>query len=70
MHVDPATWVAAYDNHDCGDQDLKEEGYGLLRIDTARRRYTFESWRWDVDPSAAGAAPMAGWPYVLSFNDA
>lgn len=26
MHVDQATWVAAYDNHDCGDQSLKEEG--------------------------------------------
>lgn len=70
MHVDQATWVAAYDNHDCGDQDLKEEGYGLLRINPARRRYIFESWRWDVDPTASGAAPMPGWPYVLSFDDA
>ncbi len=62
--------MPAYDNHDCGDQDLKEEGYGLLRINPARRRYTFESWRWDVDPTASGAAPMPGWPYVLSFDDA
>lgn len=69
-HVDQATWVATYDNHDIGDQDLKEEGYGVLRVDGANRTHTFEAWRWDVDPTAPGAAPMAGWPYVLPFDDA
>jgi hypothetical protein len=34
------------------------------------RTHTFESWRFDVDPAAPGAKPMAGWPYVLSFDDA
>jgi len=70
MHVDQATWVDAYGHHDCGDQALKEEGYGLLKIDSANRRYTFEAWCWDVDPARAGASPMPGWPYVLSFDDA
>jgi hypothetical protein len=44
MHVDQATRVTAYGHHDGGDQDLKE-GYGLLKLDSANRRYTFEAWR-------------------------
>lgn len=69
-HVDQATWVDTYDNHDIGDQDLKEEGYGVLRIDAVNRTHTLEAWRWDVDPAAPDAAPMPGWPYVLPFDDA
>jgi len=69
MHVDQATWLSAYGQPHCGDQALKEEGYGLLRIDPVNRTHTFEAWRWDVDPKARGAAPMPGWPYVLSFDD-
>ncbi len=57
-------------HHDCGDQALKEEGYGLLKIDSANREYTFEAWRWDVDPTRAGASRLSGWPYVLSFDEA
>lgn len=70
MHVDAPTWIAAYGQPFCGDQSLKEEGYGIVRIDPVNRTHTFESWRWDVDPTAPGAKPMPGWPYVLSFDDA
>jgi len=59
-----------YGNHDFGDQALKEDGYGLLKIDLANRRYTFEAWRCNVDRARAGASPGPGWPYVLSFDDA
>lgn len=69
MQVSQATWTSAYGETSCGDQALKAEGYGLLRIDPVNRRHTFEAWRWDVDPAAAGAQPMTGWPYVLSFDD-
>ncbi|MGI8530724.1 MAG: alkaline phosphatase D family protein [Geodermatophilaceae bacterium] len=69
VHVDQATWLNAYGEPHIGDQALKEEGYGLLRIDPVNRTHTFEAWRFDVDPAAPGATPMLGWPYVLSFDD-
>lgn len=69
VHVDQATWLSAYGEPHIGDQALKEEGYGLLRIDAVNRTHTFEAWRFDVDPAAPGATPMLGWPYVLSFDD-
>jgi len=64
------TAADAYGQPHIGDQALKEDGYGVLRIDAVNRTHTFESWRFDVDPAAPGAKPMAGWPYVLSFDDA
>jgi len=52
-----------------GDRALKNEGYGILRVDTGSRQYTFECWRWDSDPNDPGAQQYPGWPYVLSFDD-
>ena len=70
MKIDQAEWVKAYHNTNCGDQAIKEEGYGVLRIDAVARRHTFEAWRFDVDPTTPGARPMPGWPYVLPFDEA
>lgn len=67
--VSQAEWRAAYGSNDLGDRALKEEGYGLLKVDLVNRRHILEAWRWDVNPSAAGAAPMPGWPYALPFAD-
>lgn len=52
-----------------GDRALKNEGYGILRVDPGARQYTFECWRWDSDPNDPGAQQYPGWPYVLSFDD-
>lgn len=68
-HVSQATWLAAYGSHAFGDRALKEEGYGVLRVDLPRRRHIFEAWRWDVNPSAPGARQIPGWPYELFFAD-
>jgi len=69
VRVDINTWINAYGQPYIGDQALKEEGYGILKINTVNRTHTFQAWRFDVDPLASGAKPMAGWPYVLSFDN-
>jgi alkaline phosphatase D len=53
---------------DFGDRTLKNEGYGIVRIDPGARRFVFECWRWDSDPTAPGATQYPGWPYELSFD--
>lgn len=49
---------------------LKHEGYGIVRVDADAEAYTIECWPWNEDPTAAEASQFAGWPYLLSFEDA
>ena len=51
-----------------GDRRLKSDGYGVLRVDLSARQYVIESWPWNVDPTAPGAAQYPGWPYTLAFS--
>ncbi len=70
MQWTQAEVTAAYGDSMYGHRDFKEEGYGLLRVDLAKRVHVFESWRWDVDPTALRARPMGGWPQTVAFADA
>jgi alkaline phosphatase D len=46
-----------------GDRDRKREGYGLVRVDKAGRRFVIECWPWDGGPQ------FEGWPYRLPFPE-
>ena len=70
MHFTQQQVLDAYGAPGYGHREFKQEGYGILRVDFVRRQHTFEAWRWDVDPSARGAAPMAGWPVTVAFDKA
>jgi alkaline phosphatase D len=50
-------------NPELGDRDLKRDGYGLVRVDKARRQFVIECWPWD------GGGQFPGWPYRLPFPD-
>jgi alkaline phosphatase D len=52
------------------DRSLKRDGYGLIRVNRAAKAFRLESWGWDVDPRAPGAAPFAGWPVTVPFSQA
>lgn len=41
-------------------------GYGIVRINTRDRQYTFEAWPANTDPSQTGARPYDNWP--VSFD--
>jgi alkaline phosphatase D len=56
--------------NDVGDQRLKREGYGILRIDKTTQTYHLECWPWHVDPTSRGATQYPGWPYVVAFRNA
>jgi len=64
------TTLSAIGEPQIGDQALKQEGYGILVVDQGARTYRFEAWPRNVDPLAAGAKQMPGWPYTLRFEDA
>jgi alkaline phosphatase D len=36
------------DSNGFGDRALKNEGYGILRVDKQSRKFTFEAWRWEA----------------------
>ena len=61
---------AVQTNNNVGDRHLKSEGYGIVRIDKGASVFRLESWPWQTDPTAPGAAPYPGWPYNLAFADA
>ncbi|MFZ0323678.1 MAG: hypothetical protein WAN48_06055 [Actinomycetes bacterium] len=65
-------YMAAYGtvSRSFGDRDLKNEGYGLVRVDKARQRFVIECWRWDTDPSGPGARQFPGRPQVIPFSTA
>jgi alkaline phosphatase D len=51
-------------NAELGDRRRKREGYGLVRVDKAGRRFVIECWPWD------GGEQFEGWPYELPFPSA
>lgn len=65
-------YVAAYGtgSHAFGDRALKNEGYGLVRIDKSAQRFVIECWRWNTDPTTANAAQFPGWPQAVPFSGA
>ena len=44
-------------------------GYGIARIHTKERRYSFEAWPANVDPLEGGAKPYADWPVTFEQTD-
>jgi alkaline phosphatase D len=50
-------------NAELGDRRRKREGYGLVRVDKAGRRFVIECWPWD------GGQQFEGWPYELPFPE-
>lgn len=52
------------------DRALKKEGYGVVRVDHASRKFRIECWAWDHDPLQSPDGQFPGWPYDLSFEDA
>ncbi|SCL25392.1 alkaline phosphatase D [Micromonospora pallida] len=53
-----------------GDRSLKQEGYGILRVDPDRREFVFEAWPWDDDPGDPRTRQITGWPVRLPFDQA
>ncbi len=51
-----------------GDNDLKSEGYGLVRVDHFSKAFIMECWSWDADP--AKDKQFYGWPLSVPFNKA
>jgi alkaline phosphatase D len=68
--ITQAQYVAAYgtSSHNFGDRDLKNEGYGIVRVEPASQRFVLECWRWDTDPTSPDAAQFPGWPQVVPFS--
>lgn len=52
-----------------GDRRLKNEGYGIVRVDPAARRFVIECWRWDGDPTAPETVQYPGFLHVLGFDE-
>jgi alkaline phosphatase D len=53
-----------------GDQTLKPDGYGIVRVDKLNRRFVLECWPWNVDPTTPGARQRPGWPYTVAYDAA
>jgi alkaline phosphatase D len=51
-----------------GDQTLKSEGYGIVRVDPQAAEFTFECWPLQVDPTQPGAQQFPGWPIRVPFS--
>jgi alkaline phosphatase D len=67
-----ADYQAAYPNlgGNFGDRALKNEGYGIVRVDPTERRFVIGCWRWDSDPGAPGATQYPGFPHTVGFDEA
>jgi alkaline phosphatase D len=72
--VNPSFTQAEYRAHhpgrgqEFGDRALKNEGFGIVRINHAARVMDLECWRWDTDPAAPGAQQYPGFPFRLPFD--
>ena len=51
-----------------GDQTLKSEGYGIVRVDPQAAEFVLECWPWQVDPAQPGAQQFPGWPVRVPFS--
>lgn len=47
------------------DRNLKSEGYGIIKINHAKKYYQLECWEWNTDPSTE--KQFTGWPYIKEF---
>lgn len=52
-----------------GDQRLKSEGYGIVRVRRTAREYVLECWPRAVDPTQPEAKQFTGWPFRLGFDE-
>ncbi len=50
------------------DRQLRNEGYGIVRVNQDEEAFTIECWPWDESPSATEAEQFSGWPYRLPFD--
>lgn len=48
---------------------LKNEGYGIVRIDRTAREIVLACRPWNVDPAVTGSRQFAGWPIRLRFDE-
>jgi alkaline phosphatase D len=48
------------------DRALKSEGYGLIRVDHASRKFHLECWEWNTDPRSG--SQFKGWPVICPFE--
>ena len=44
-------------------------GYGIVRVNTRNRQYSFEAWPANVDPLDADAKPYENWPVTFDQTD-
>jgi alkaline phosphatase D len=51
-----------------GDRNLKNEGYGIIRIHPTTRNCTIECWRWDHTLSA-GNSQYPGFPHTFTLDE-
>lgn len=50
------------------DNQLKTEGYGIVKVQHAKDTFVFECWPWDAKPEPG--AQFSGWPFEVAFADA
>ena len=63
----PTFRAASPKNNELADRSLKQEGFGLVRVDHDGQQYVLECWPWDSKPGAT-TGQFAGWPYQLPFD--
>jgi hypothetical protein len=62
--------LMAYANpDDVKDEKKRADGYGIVRINKARRVVTFECWPRFSDAKAGDKAQFPGWPITVDMND-
>lgn len=61
----------SHDNNDPKNDLLngRAAGYGIIRFNKNLRTTTFECWPRNVDMTAAGSKPYAGWPVTFAQTD-
>ncbi|MEU0968654.1 alkaline phosphatase D family protein [Streptomyces sp. NPDC005917] len=52
-----------------GDQSLKREGYGIVRVDARAAEFVVECWPWQIDPTKPQARQFSGWPLSIAFSE-
>jgi alkaline phosphatase D len=63
-----ADYRAAYPGtgNDFGDRTLKNEGYGIVRVDPAQHHIILECWRWDTP--VPGGSQYPGFPVTVPYE--
>jgi len=47
------------------DNELKTEGYGIVRVNHQRQNFALECWHWNTKPSKG--KQFDGWPLMHPF---